>query len=191
MVPVEVAPVTRIPRQYVKAIDKAPSGVVAGQQVADVGEGEAVLFVIGMRINRLRNIRSWWGPFTGMPRMLKELEKHPEDGLLAAYPYWAGRNFLVLQYWRSAEDLGRYARATDRAHAPAWARFNKVSAGNGSVGVFHETYVVPRDAIESRYANMPPFGLAAAYGALNRGEARARTRAEQQVAVTDPDYVEA
>ncbi len=168
----------------------APSGVNPGQVVAEVTTEEAVLFVIGMRINRLRDVRGWWGAFVGMPRMLRELQQHPEDGLLAAHSYWAGRDFLVLQYWESAEKLGRYAKATDRAHAPAWAAFNKAAARRGSVGLFHETYVVPRDQIETRYANMPAFGLAKAHGHADRFEHRRRhatqNTAERRLEVTEP-----
>ena len=99
-----------VPRPYVGVEDRAPSGVLPGQQMAEVEADEAVLFVIGMRFNRLRKVRSWWPVFVGMPKMLKELEEHPEEGLLHARSYFSGRQLMVLQYWRSAEDLGRYAK---------------------------------------------------------------------------------
>ena len=78
---------------------------------------------------------------------------------------------MVLQYWRSAEDLRSLREGHGRAHAPAWAAFNKSGAtATGDVGIFHETYVVPRDGIETRYANMPATGLAAAFAALPRSQ---------------------
>ena len=95
---------------------------------------------------------------------------------------------MVLQYWRSAEDLGRYAKDMDRAHAPAWAAFNKSgAAAGGDVGIFHETYIVPREGIESRYANMPRTGLAAAFAALPRSERKRRSQADDRLGVTDPE----
>jgi hypothetical protein len=179
----------RVPRPYDGVEEKAPDGVIAGQQMADVATDEAVVFVIGMRINRLRKIRSWWPVFVGMPAMLKELEENPEEGLLHARSYFSGRQLMVLQYWRSAEDLGRYAKDMSRAHAPAWAAFNKSAAtATGDVGIFHETYVVPRDGIETRYANMPATGLAAAFAALPRSQRKRRTKADDRLGVVDPEY---
>jgi hypothetical protein len=177
-----------VPRPYVGVEDRAPSGVLPGQQMADVSTDEAVLFVIGMRFNRLRKVRSWWPVFVGMPKMLKELEEHPEEGLLHARSYFSGRQLMVLQYWRSAEDLGRYAKDMGRAHAPAWAAFNKSgAAASGDVGIFHETYIVPREGIESRYANMPQTGLAAAFAALPRSQRTRRSKADDRLGVVDPE----
>jgi len=180
----------RVPRPYLGVDEKAPDGVLPGQQMAELGSDEAVLFVVGMRINRLRKVRSWWPAFVGMPKMLKELEEHPEEGLLHARSYFSGRQLMVLQYWRSAEDLGRYAKNMALTHAPAWAAFNSSgAAGSGDVGLFHETYVVPREGIESRYANMPVTGLAAAFAALPRSQRTQRTKADDRLGVVDPEYV--
>lgn len=176
-----------VPRGYETAVEQAPNAVVGGQYVAQVAGGESVVFVIGMRVNRWRRVRSWWPTFVGMPRMLKELEQ-TDTGLLGARTYWSGRVFLVVQYWRSAAELGAYARNGQMLHAPAWGAFNKGAAGTGDVGIFHETYIVTPDAIESVYGNMPPFGLAAAHGWLPRAEARSRNRANQQLQTTEPTY---
>jgi hypothetical protein len=154
--------------------------VIPAQQVAEVPGDEVVVFLIGMRINRLRKVRSWFPTFTAMPRMLAELEKHPEDGLLHARTFWSGRVFLVVQYWESAEKLGAYARNAERQHAPAWSAFNRAAAGTGDVGIFHETYVVPREGVESLYGNLPALGLAAAHAVAPR-PSRRHTRAERRV----------
>jgi hypothetical protein len=163
--------------------------VRGGQYVADPQAEDVVVFVIGMRINRLRKVRSWWPTFVGMPRMLKELAR-TDRGLLGVHSYWAGRTLLTIQYWRSAEELGAYARDASLSHAPAWGAFNRDSAASGDVGIFHETYVVPADRIESVYGNMPEFGLAAAVGSIERGARAARTTAHQRLETTEPDYVE-
>ncbi|XGW00663.1 MAG: DUF4188 domain-containing protein [Leptolyngbya sp. BL-A-14] len=41
-------------------------------------------------------------------------------------------------------------------------RFNRAIGADGSVGIWHETYLIQPGQHESIYANMPVFGLAAA-----------------------------
>jgi hypothetical protein len=153
-----------------------------GHQVAEVTADEVVVFLVGMRVNRWRQVRHWWPVFVAMPRLLAELQRHPEQGLLGARTFWSGRVFMVVQYWRGVEELGRYARAAEMKHAPAWQRFYRSGAsGSGAVGVFHETYAVPRESIESRYVAMPPLGLGAAVGTAPRAGHRRASRAERRV----------
>ncbi len=178
----------QVPRGYEDAVAAVPKAVRPGQFVAAPPSEEVVVFLIGMRINRLRRVRSWWPSFVGMPRMLRELQA-ADLGLLGAHTFWAGRTFLVVQYWRSAEELGAYARDTTLSHAPAWAAFNKRAASTGDVGIYHETYVVPRAGVESLYGNMVPFGLAAALGLRDRSEAASPTAAQRKLGATEPDYV--
>jgi hypothetical protein len=181
---------TAVTRPYAGVAERAPRGVVPAQQTAEV-ESEVVVFLVGMRINRWRRVRSWWGPFVAMPRLLAELGSHPEDGLLHARSFWSGRVLMVVQYWNSAEQLGRYARDAHRGHSAAWARFHRSgAAASGDVGLFHETYVVPRDGLESRYANMPAFGLGAATRSVPRSRRSRRTAAEDRLGVVVPEYVE-
>ncbi len=117
-----------------------------------------VVFLIGMRFNKLWKPHKWAPVLMAMPRMIAELERHPELGFLGA-DTWFGRTTLMVQYWRSFEHLESYARARDRAHLPAWAEFNRAVGGNGDVGVFHETFEVAPGGYESLYANMPPILL--------------------------------
>jgi hypothetical protein len=125
-------------------------------------EGDFVVFMIGMRINHLLMPHKWMPVAAAMPRMLQELAKHPEMGLLHASSYLSGRTVMVVQYWRSFEQLHAYAHARNLEHLPAWAEFNRKVGGNGAVGIFHETYLVKAGAYECVYANMPEFGLAKA-----------------------------
>jgi hypothetical protein len=122
-------------------------------------EGEFVVFLIGMRINHLLLVHKWLPQSLAMGRMLKELFAHKEMGLLHAQSFLSGRTIMVVQYWRSFEQLHAYAHARDLQHLPAWAEFNRRVGGNGSVGIFHETYIVKEGAYECVYANMPDFGL--------------------------------
>jgi hypothetical protein len=97
--------------------------------------------------------------------MIVELCRDPSLGLLARpSTFMSGRVFLLVQYWRSFEDLERFARAPQGSHLEAWRNFNRRIRDNGSVGIFHETYRVPAGAVETVYSNMPVFGLAAATG---------------------------
>ena len=75
--------------------------------------------------------------------------------------------------------------------SPAWRAFNRDAAATGDVGIFHETYVVPADRVESLYGNMTEFGLAAAFGSVERGRGRGRTAAHERLESTEPDYVDA
>lgn len=126
---------------------------------AGVLEGEFVVFVIGMRVNQLWNVAKWLPVSRAMPRMLQELFRQPELGLLHA-EYFAGwRNVMTLQYWRSYEQLHAYAHARDKEHLPAWTAFNKAARGNTAVGVYHESYMCGPGRYETVYVNMPGFGL--------------------------------
>jgi hypothetical protein len=118
-----------------------------------------VVFLIGMRVNRLLALRRWIRVARAMPPMIAELKRDPLLGLLHAefFVYWRGVG--VVQYWRSFDQLHAYAHAKNAAHLPAWAEFNRRIGGGGSVGIWHETYTVSPGQYETIYANMPRFGL--------------------------------
>jgi len=120
-----------------------------------------VVFFIGMRVNRIFDLR-WLRVARAMPPMLAELKRTPDLGLLhfESFLYWRGVG--ILQYWRSFEHLHAYAHARNAKHLPAWAEFNRRIGADGSVGIWHETYLVARGQFEAIYANMPQFGLARA-----------------------------
>lgn len=119
-----------------------------------------VVFLIGIRINRPLAVRRWLPPFMAMLPMIKELESHSEKGMLGSKIYAAPPTVLIVQYWRSFEDLERFARNSDDLHLPAWKRFNQAVGKSDVVGVFHETYAVQPGQFEAVYVNMPRFGLA-------------------------------
>jgi hypothetical protein len=139
-----------------KAISMAD--IIAKRMCAEI-EGDFVVFLIGMRFNKFWKV--WrWGPLAAaMPRMLTELGKQPDLGLLHARTHFGFPNILVVQYWRSFEALEAYATNRDAAHLPAWQAFNRAVGSNGDVGIWHETYLVRSGSYENVYNNMPPFGL--------------------------------
>ena len=140
-------------------------------------DGSFVVFLIGMRINSLWKVHKWWPVARAMPRMLKELQQHPELGMLGG-EMWGGRTTILVQYWRSADHLFSYARNRDTEHLPAWRDFNRAVGTSGDVGVWHETYLVGPGSYENVYVNMPPFALgrvgalSEAAGGLQSAEAR-------------------
>ncbi|MEP6665808.1 MAG: DUF4188 domain-containing protein [Nocardioidaceae bacterium] len=157
-----------------------------GRFTADVsalGE-DVVVFLIGMRINKPLKIRAWWPVFAAMPKMLKYLVQHPERGLLG-YEQAFLPSPILIQYWRSFDDLARFARDRDDPHLEPWRRFNSRIGGSGDVGIWHETYRVNTANIETVYGNMPPYGLAAATAVvpIRRG----RDSAAARIGATDTD----
>lgn len=133
-----------------------------GRFTADL-DGEFVVFLIGMRINKPWRVWEWWPVFAAMPLMLRELDRQPNPPLLGWRLLLASPlSPIVLQYWRSYDDLEAYANDPDRRHQPTWQRFFRTVGLNGNVGVWHETYTVADGAHEAIYVNMPRVGLAAA-----------------------------
>lgn len=114
---------------------------VVAQRMTAAVEGEVVVFLIGMRINRPWKIHKWLPVVRAMPRMLRELYADPASGFLGAHS-WFGRTTVMLQYWKSFDHLERYAKDRSRAHLPAWAAFNRAVGSGGDVGIWHETYRV-------------------------------------------------
>ncbi len=147
-------------------------------------EGHFVVFLIGMRINDLLKVHKWLPIATSMPRMLKELDERRELGFLHAEA-WFGRTIILLQYWRSMEQLLAYATNKEAEHLPAWKAFNRSVGSNGSVGIWHETYAVSEGRYETIYVNMPPFGLGKV-GALNAADGR-RQSARSRLRAHDSD----
>ena len=148
-----------------------------GRHSAAPGADGKVLFLIGMRINRPLQFWRWVPVFVAMPRMLVELQRNRELGLVGRpRTLLSGRVITVWQYWNSFDQLQDYARSSASAHLPAWRRFNRRIRDNGSVGIFHETILLTDDSVETVYGNMPPFGLGAVTGvvpAARRGQTAA------------------
>jgi hypothetical protein len=135
-------------------------------------DGELVVFLVGMRINKPWRPDLWLPVFLAMPKMLAELSKDKDSGLLGyRLSIGAGGPFVV-QYWNSIEKLYAYASDRNATHRPAWAAFNRrARRGPGTVGIWHETYLVDRS--ESIYFGMAASGLAAATSSVpvaRRGE---------------------
>src|SRR5687768_10162745 len=140
------------------------NGVFAGRFTAQMDE-PFIVFLIGMRVNKLWQLKKWVPTAMAMPPMLQELFTHGEEkGFLGGEMFYrfGPLTTMMVTYWRSFEDLERFARSKDDPHLPAWKEFYKRVGNDGSVGIYHETYVIPAGHHETIYGNMPLFGLAAA-----------------------------
>ncbi len=135
--------------------------IFPGRFTADT-DAPFVVFLIGMRINKLLALHKWVPTAMAMGPMLNSLYRNPESGFLGGEVILYRGGVGLIQYWRSAEDLERFARSPQEAHLKAWQRFNKAVGKDGSVGIWHETYKVAPGQYEAIYANMPKFGLGAA-----------------------------
>ncbi len=120
-----------------------------------------VVFLIGMRINRLTAVRQWLPVSRAMTPMIKTLYEYPEKGFLGGHSFFAWRMPMLVTYWRSFEDLEAFARNPSDPHLPAWKKFNQAVGDDGSVGIWHETYLMEPGNYECVYGNMPRFGLGA------------------------------
>lgn len=164
---------------------------VIKQRMAAEVEGDFVVFIIGARFGKPWKIaRNFWF-INAMPKMLRELEKHPEMGLLGYRQFLGPRGATIIQYWRSFEDLEKYARSKDNEHFPNWVKFNKKIGSNGDVGIWHETYKVRAGEYEAIYNNMPPYGLGKAGklvpAAGYRQTAKGRMTGEEEPALVSPE----
>jgi hypothetical protein len=163
------------------------SKVIAGRMTAAV-EGDFVVFLIGMRFNRPWHLVKSMYAFTAMPKMLDYLRRRPELGLMHATLVFGAGGPMVIQYWRSREQLEQFARSAAAPHQPAWKTWNRlIGYRKPDVGIWHETYLVKAGSHESLYANMPRFGLAQAgeLRPLGRGHAGAAQPQQPQDRLAD------
>lgn len=151
-------------------------------------EGDLVLFLIGMQVRQPWRLDVVGRTFVAMGPMLAELKHNraaadrgeAEDlGFLGARTVVDRAGPTLIQFWRSTEELYRYAADPDHAHRPAWRAFFRYAAkAPDAVTIWHETYAVPAGGHESIYAGPARIGLAEIAGVVPvaaRGE-RARQR---------------
>lgn len=162
--------------------------VIPGRFTAKL-DGPFVVFIIGMRVNQVLALHKWVPVANAMGGMLRELYQHPELGFLGATSHVSFRQVTQIQYWRSYEHLESYARNSHN-HLTAWRRFNQAVGTDGTVGIFHETYLVEAGKYECLYGNMPVWGLARAGEHVpatgTRETARRRLGGDNEPAVPTP-----
>src|SRR5690625_2971804 len=96
---------------------------------------DLVVFLIGMRINKRLAVHKWLPVFMEMPGMIRELYAHKEElGFLSMESYFGLRTTVMIQYWRSIDDLLAYAHG--QTHLTAWKNFNKKIGNREAVGIY-------------------------------------------------------
>ncbi len=126
-------------------------------------EEGVTVFVIGMRINKLRAFRHWLPVMMAFPDMIRELEANKGLGYMNSETFITGRTIISVQYWQSEDALIGYAK--NEKHLKAWKKFNRKAREAGpNVGLYHETHIVQPGRTETVYINMPDFALGKALG---------------------------
>jgi hypothetical protein len=134
----------------------------APERTTAVIDGDFVVFLVGLRVNKVWRPDRWFGTVLAGRAMNDALVKDPASGLLNSRLVITARGPMFIQLWRSFDELERFARQPDGLHQAAWKKFYKTVGRSGEIGVWHETYQVPAGAYEAGYFNMPVSGLAAA-----------------------------
>ncbi|WP_434530111.1 DUF4188 domain-containing protein (plasmid) [Haloarcula sp. NS06] len=133
--------------------------IIPERMAAEI-DGECVIYINGMRLNKLRALPKYLHAGLEAGRMFKRLEADPDSGFLGYLPAYMGlRSGAAIQYWRSLEDIRRFARDPDGPHIPAWKWYNEEIGNNGELGFWAELYVVKDGSFETFYRNVPPTGL--------------------------------
>lgn len=119
---------------------------------------DIVVFIIGMRVNKRLAFHKWLPVFFSMPGMIRELYANKKElGFLSMESFFGLKTTVMIQYWRSEEDLLAYAK--NEKHLTAWKNFNQKVGKNPAVGIYHETYKVSGGNYEAFYGNLPLYGL--------------------------------
>lgn len=134
------------------------SQVIRGRMAAEI-EGDFVIYINGFRLNKLRAFPRWFRAGRKIGVMFDELADDPDSGFLGYQPALQGlRGGGSIQYWRSLEDLQRFAHDPNDMHVPAWKWVNE-NIRNGEVGFWAEIYLIKDGNYETFYRDMPPKGL--------------------------------
>lgn len=106
--------------------------------------------------------------------------------LVASAPWRDPSNVIVVQYWRSVEGTRQVRQGASLTHAPAWAAFNRDAAGTGDIGIWHETYRVPADLVETLYGKLARLGFGKGLG-VRESFGAPRNSTHQKMGATDAD----
>ena len=163
--------------------------VMLGRHTADI-DGPFVVFLIGLRLNRLWAIHKWWKPMMNTLGILRFLRRTPPEGYLGGELALYSKGVMMVQYWRGFDTLEAFSHDKLAPHLGAWVHLGRQSKTDHTFGFWHETYQVQPDAYECIYGNMPVFGLAKAARHVTVPEkmeaARSRLEAEAAKAASTP-----
>ena len=120
---------------------------------------ELCLLRLGIQVRRLT-------AFPYVARLKRAIERSAREakdsnaGLLQSDLFRiAWNHFGLIQYWRSFQDLEAWSHKAP--HADWWREAAERLRTKGDLGIYHETFLVPAESIESIYMNAMPTGLLA------------------------------
>ncbi|EXJ93283.1 hypothetical protein A1O1_01675 [Capronia coronata CBS 617.96] len=130
-------------------------------------EEKVVVFLLGAKANHPLGI---FGPNLKTlgdyaTQMYAELDKTAPDSGFYGGSSWTNQDkngateFLFLSYWRSTEDIHKFAYGP--LHREAWDWWNKTLEQNNHIGINHEIFEVDRKHWEAIYVNFQPTNLGA------------------------------
>lgn len=131
------------------------------RQIARVPESIPELCLI-----RLGFVAHRWTALGYARRLARDIDaaaaaaRRDDAGLLHSERFALGlRHHGVLQYWRSFEALDAWSHRPP--HSEWWRDAVDRMRRKGDFGLYHETYLIPRQQVESIYLDCPgPIGLA-------------------------------
>lgn len=98
----------------------------------------------------------WSEPY----RLDQRLEASPDSGFLGYTPIFLGlRKGAAMQYWRSLEDLQRFATDPNGSHVPVWKWYNEEVDSDEGLGFWAELYIIDDDSFKTFFRNVPPTGV--------------------------------
>jgi hypothetical protein len=113
------------------------------------------LGLVARKLSAIRFVR-WYG--RNIDRSAREAIV-AGTGLLRSERFAFGWGHLgFLQYWSGFEALDDWSHRAP--HAEWWRAAAERMRTKGDVGVYHESFLVPRANVESIYLDCPPVGLA-------------------------------
>ena len=148
-----------------------------GRWTADL-DGDFVVFLIGATVHDPAVATEASELLMSMVNMLDELEADPSKGLLGYTSHGEPGKGVIVQYWRSFDELEAYSRNPGARQAPVWRAWNRLgSEERGAAGIWHETFKVNAGNYEAIYQNMPVMGLQTAGRPITVTEAKDSARA--------------
>ncbi|EEH44773.1 uncharacterized protein PADG_01062 [Paracoccidioides brasiliensis Pb18] len=145
-------------------------------------DGSVVVFIIGAKSNHP------FGVFDGVYKkvidyfksMAAALESSSEEYGFLGMSLWIGgmehtaNETMSVMYFRDLESLHNFSHGPEHMSGVKW--WSKVVADNPQVGIYHETYVVPKGNWENIYVNCKPTGMSATSFPVRPKEANGETR---------------
>jgi hypothetical protein len=140
-----------------KSSDPMAQEVRRGRKTAII-EGDFVVFLIGARPNKfVDGFFKWMGD--AMEEMLIEQEENPEIGCLGSESFVGPTGTMLVQYWKSMDQLQKYARRSSNKHSSPWATMMAKGRESADYGFWHEAFEVKAGKYDAIYVNCPPLLL--------------------------------